>query len=60
MKIRHVVFSHYSHFRWYFIDTQTQREYFLSVNPFDLKYLLNGINLLFPPFSRNHIKGNWS
>ena len=59
MKIRHVVFSHYEKFRWYFVDTLTKRIYFLSINPLDLKYLFYGINILLPPFSVKHIKGNW-
>lgn len=59
MKIRHVVFSRYEKLRWYFVDTLTKREYFLSVNPLDVKYLIYGINILLPPFSVKHIKGCW-
>ena len=59
MKIRHVVFSHYEKLRWHFIDTKTKRIYFLSINPLDIKYLFYGINILLPPFSVKHIKGNW-
>lgn len=59
MKIRHVVYSHREGLRWYFIDTQTKRQYFLSLNPKDSTYLLYGINILLPPFSKNHIKGTW-
>ena len=57
MKIRHVVFSHYKKLMWYFVDTLTKREYFLSVNPLDVKYLIYGINILLPLFSIKHIKG---
>lgn len=58
MRICHVVFSRYENFRWYFIDTKTGKEsYFLSINPFDIKYLINGIYILIPPFTKNHIKG---
>lgn len=58
MKIRHAVFSRYEKFRWYFIDTKTGKEsYFLSINPFDIKYLFYGICILIPPFTKNHIKG---
>lgn len=60
MKIRHVVYSRREGLRWYFVDTLTKREYFLSLNPADIKYLLNGINILIPPFSEKHIKGNWN
>ena len=59
MKIRHVVYSHREGLRWWFIDTQTGRKYFLSLNPLDIKYLVNGVNMLIPPFSINHIKGTW-
>ncbi len=61
--IKHVVFHHYEKLRWYFIDTQNPEEgahLFLSINPFDIKYLLNGIYLLIPPLNKNHIKGNWN
>ena len=57
--IKHVVFHHYEKLRWYFIDTIDKRMYFLSINPFDIKYLLNGIYILIPPLNKNHIKGNW-
>lgn len=58
-KIRHVVFNHYEKLRWYFVDTKTHKLYFLSINPLDIKYLQNGINILIPPLSRNQIKGIW-
>ena len=57
--LRHVVFSHYEKLRWYFTDTETRRLYFLSINPFDVRYLVNGIFFLIPPLSKHHIKGNW-
>ena len=56
MKIKHVVFSHYNCLRWYFIDIMTKKYYFLSLNIKDIKYLLNGINILIPPLTKNHIK----
>ena len=56
MKIRHVVYSHREGLRWWFIDTQTGREYFLSLNPLDIKYLLNGVNVLIPPLTTKHIR----
>lgn len=59
MKIRHVVYSHRDGLRWYFVDTMTQRKYLLSLNLSDIKYLKYGVNILVPPFSKNHIKGNW-
>jgi hypothetical protein len=55
--IKHVVFSHYKRFRWYFIDTYTHKYYFISINPFDIKYIFNGISLLLPPLTKKHIKG---
>ena len=58
--LRHVVFSHYENLRWYFIDTKTHKLYFLSINPLDVKYLVNGIFILVPPFSKKHIKGIWN
>ena len=59
MNIRHVVYDRREGLRWYFVDTQTKRQYFLSLNPMDIKYLLYGVNILIPPFSKNHIKGSW-
>lgn len=60
INIRHVVFSKRERLRWYFVDTQTKREYFLSLNPRDVKYLIyGGINILLPPFKKSHIKGEW-
>lgn len=59
MNIRHVVYDHREGLRWYFVDTQTKRLYFLSLNPMDIRYLLYGVNILVPPFIKNHIKGNW-
>lgn len=59
MNIRHVVYDHREGLRWYFVDTQTKILYFLSLNPMDIKYLLYGVNILVPPLSKNHIKGNW-
>lgn len=59
MNIRHVVYDRREGLRWYFMDTLTKKQYFLSLNPSDIKYLLYGVNLLVPPFSKNHIKGNW-
>lgn len=59
MDIRHVVYSHRDGLRWYFLDTMTQRKYLLSLNLSDIKYLKYGVNILVPPFSKNHIKGNW-
>ena len=56
MKIRYVVYSHREGLRWWFIDTQTVREYFLSLNPMDIKYLLNGISVLIPPLTTKHIR----
>lgn len=60
MNFKHVVYSHRDRLRWYFIDTQYHKYYFLSLNPLDIKYLLNGIFILIPPFSKNHIQGNWN
>ena len=60
IQIKHVVFSHYENLRWYFIETKTKRMYFLSINPLDIKYLINGIFILVPPFSKKHIKGIWN
>lgn len=60
IQIKHVVFSHYEKLRWYFIDTKTKRMYFLSINPLDIKYLISGIFILVPPFSKQHIKGIWN
>jgi hypothetical protein len=57
--IRHVVFDRQEGLRWYFIDTETKKEYFLSLNPKDIIYFISGINLLIPPLNKNHIKGNW-
>lgn len=59
MNIRHVVYDRREGLRWYFVDTQTKRQYFLSLNPMDIRYLLYGVNILIPPFSKNHIKGSW-
>lgn len=59
MNIRHVVYDRREGLRWYFVDTQTKKQYFLSLNPVDIKYLIYGVNILIPPFSKNHIKGNW-
>lgn len=59
MNIRHVVYDRREGLRWYFVDTQTKKQYFLSLNPMDIKYLIYGVNILTPPFSKNHIKGNW-
>lgn len=59
MNIRHVVYDRREGLRWYFVDTQTKRKYFLSLNPMDIRYLVYGVNILVPPFSKNHIKGNW-
>jgi hypothetical protein len=59
MNIRHVVYDRREGLRWYFMDTLTKKQYFLSLNPSDIKYLLYGVNILVPPFSKNHIKGNW-
>jgi hypothetical protein len=59
MNIRHVVYDRREGLRWYFVDTQTKRQYFLSLNPMDIRYLLYGVNILVPPFSKNHIKGSW-
>lgn len=59
MNIRHVVYDRREGLRWYFVDTLTKEQYFLSLNPADIKYLLYGVNILVPPFSKNHIKGNW-
>ena len=59
MNIRHVVYDRREGLRWYFVDTLTKKQYFLSLNPADIKYLLYGVNVLMPPFSKNHIKGNW-
>lgn len=57
--IRHVVFNRREGLRWFFLDTETKHEYFLSLNPKDIKYLKYGINFLIPPLNKNHIKGNW-
>jgi hypothetical protein len=57
--IRHVVFDRREGLRWYFIDTETKREYFLSLNPKDIKYLMYGVNFLLPPLNKKHIKGTW-
>ena len=59
MNIRHVVYDRREGLRWYFVDTQTKKQYFLSLNPMDIRYLLYGVNILIPPFSKNHIKGSW-
>jgi hypothetical protein len=59
MNLRHVVYDRREGLRWYFVDTQTKRQYFLSLNPMDIRYLLYGVNILVPPFSKNHIKGSW-
>lgn len=59
IKIKHVVFSHYEKLRWYFIDTKDKKLYFISLNIKDIKYLIYGINILIPPFNKNHIKGIW-
>lgn len=59
MNIKHVVYDRREGLRWYFVDTQTKRQYFLSLNPMDIRYLLYGVNILIPPFSKNHIKGSW-
>lgn len=59
MNIRHVVYDRREGLRWYFVDTKTKKQYFLSLNPMDIKYLIYGVNILIPPFSKNHIKGNW-
>ena len=61
--IKHVVYSHREGLRWYFIDTNSPEKgpaYFISLNPRDVKYLINGgIHFLLPPFNKPHIKGNW-
>lgn len=54
--VKHVVFDKYEHFRWYFIDTLTRKRYFISINPFDIKYIVNGLYILIPPLTKNHIK----
>jgi hypothetical protein len=58
--IRHVVFDRREGLRCFFVDTETKREYFLSLNPKDIKYLkYGGINFLLPPLNKKHIKGTW-
>ena len=62
VKINRVVYSHREGLRWYFIDTQNPEKcayLFLSLNPLDIKYLLNGIHILCPPMKKEHIKGSW-
>lgn len=60
MKIKHVVYSHREGLRWYFVDTQTKKMYFLSLDPRDIKYLIfGGIHILIPPLTIKHIKGIW-
>ena len=62
IKIKRVVYSHREGLRWYFIDTQNHEKgayLFLSLNPLDIKYLLNGIHILCPPMKKEHIKGSW-
>ena len=62
MRVKHVVYSHREGLRWWFVDTKRPEggpKYFLSLDPRDIKYLLNGIHILIPPFSKNHIKGSW-
>lgn len=59
IKLRHVVYSHQKGLRWYFIDTQRPEKgayLFLSLNPFDVKYLKYGIHFLCSPLTKNHIK----
>lgn len=57
--VRHVVFDRREGLRWLFVDTETKKEYFLSLYPSDVKYLLYGINFLIPPLNKKHIKGTW-
>ena len=59
LNIRHVVFDRREGLRWFFVDTETKKEYFLSLYPSDAKYLLYGINFLIPPINKKHIKGIW-
>ena len=57
--VRHVVFDRREGLRLFFVDTETKKEYFLSLYPSDVKYLLYGINFLIPPLNKKHIKGTW-
>lgn len=59
-RVKRVVFKKRIGLRWYFIDTRDKREYFLSLVPKDIFYLLyGGIFFLLPPTNIKHIKGNW-
>ena len=60
-RIKHVVFDKREGLRWWFVDTERPMDrYILSLYPKDFKYLIrNGIYLLFPPFTTNHIRGIW-
>lgn len=55
-RIQHVVFSHREGLRWYFRSTLTSKIFLISLNIFDIPLLLNGIYLLVPPLTVNHIK----
>ena len=57
--VRHVVFDRREGLRWFFVDTETKKEYVLSLYASDVKYLLYGINFLIPPLNKKHIKGTW-
>lgn len=61
MKIKHVVYERREGLRWFFCDTTDRSvEYFISLYPSDIVYLLyGGLNILLPPFSRKHIHGTW-
>lgn len=57
--IQHVVFDYYKNLRWFFVSTETNKKFFISLNPFDLKCLKYGIYILIPPFKKSHIKNSW-
>lgn len=57
--IQHVVFDHYEKLRWYFISTETDNMFMISLNINDIKYLKYGFYLLLPPFKKSHIKKHW-
>lgn len=65
MHIKHVVFVTYYNLRWFFIDTENPNKYYyISLNPLDLRQgikdlIRDGVNILIPPFKKEHIKGNW-
>lgn len=58
--IKRVVFKERKGLRWFFVDTKTKREYFISLYPADIVFLKYGVSILLPPTKISHISGMWN